>query len=184
VAKGWAVTLVSGPVSLAPPPGVECVDVTSAQEMFEAVAARFGGSDLLIMSAAVSDYRPASRSEHKVKKDRLELTIHMEPTTDILKTVAARKQPGQYVVGFAAETDDVETYARGKMLAKNCDLMVANRVGQAGGGFMSEDNTVILLGRDGFREEIGPAPKTAIAARLVDVISSRRSGAAPQEFRA
>jgi phosphopantothenoylcysteine decarboxylase/phosphopantothenate--cysteine ligase len=135
--------------------------------MYEAVDARFNGCDILIMSAAVSDYRPVRRSDHKVKKDKLELTIEMEPTVDILKTVAARKKANQFVVGFAAETDDVENYARGKMLSKNCDLMVANRVGVTGGGFMSDTNSVLLLGRDGSREEIATASKAAIAERIV-----------------
>lgn len=169
--NGWAVTLVSGPVSLPVPDGVERVDVVSAQEMFEAIETRFDACDLLIMSAAVSDYRPKSRSNCKVKKDKLALVVEMEPTVDILKTVAARKKPGQFVVGFAAETNDVEAYARGKMAAKNCDMMVANRVGQAGSGFMSEENRVIILTRDGARVEIGPAPKTEIAEQLVRMIS-------------
>jgi phosphopantothenoylcysteine decarboxylase/phosphopantothenate--cysteine ligase len=172
VAKGWAVTLVSGPVSLATPEGVERVDVVSAQEMFDAVNARFDKCDILIMSAAVSDYRPRVRQEHKVKKDKLELTIEMEPTIDILKTVAARKKPGQFVVGFAAETRDVESYALGKMLSKNCDMMVANKVGESGSGFMSDDNSVILMTRTGERETLGPAPKKDIAEKIVGMIAA------------
>ena len=170
-ARGWAVTLVSGPVSLACPAGVERVDVVSAEDMFHAVDSRFDACDVIIMSAAVSDYRPKKRSDRKVKKDKLELVVEMEPTVDILKTVAARKKAGQYVVGFAAETNDVEAYARGKMLAKNCDMMVANNVGQPGTGFMSDDNRVILLMRDGARAEIGPCPKTEIARRIVEGIA-------------
>jgi phosphopantothenoylcysteine decarboxylase/phosphopantothenate--cysteine ligase len=172
VAQGWAVTLVSGPVSLPCPAGVERVEVVSAEDMFHAVDSRFDACDILIMSAAVSDYRPKTRSDHKVKKDKLELVVEMEPTLDILKTVAARKRTTQYVVGFAAETNDVETYARGKMLAKNCDMMVANNVGQPGAGFMSDSNRVILLRRDGAREEIGPCPKTEIARRIVESIAA------------
>jgi phosphopantothenoylcysteine decarboxylase/phosphopantothenate--cysteine ligase len=171
-AAGWEVTLVSGPVSLPCPAGVTRVDVVSAEEMFEAVDARFDAAEVTIMSAAVSDYRPKTRSASKVKKDKLELVVEMEPTIDILKTVAARKKPGQFVVGFAAETDDVEAYALGKMRAKNCDMMVANRVGVEGSGFMCDDNRVILLGRDGFREEIGPCPKTEIACRIVACVKA------------
>ncbi|HNX04829.1 MAG TPA: phosphopantothenoylcysteine decarboxylase [Opitutales bacterium] len=172
---GWEVTLVAGPVALAAPEGVEREDVVSAEDMFRAVDSRFDACDILIMSAAVSDYRPREIQPQKVKKSKLEMTIEMEPTRDILKTVAARKTPAQYVVGFAAETGDVVSYALGKMLAKNCDLMVANRVGGPVGGFMSDDNIVTLLGRDGFREEIGPAPKTFIAGKIVCAISAALS---------
>jgi len=168
---GWDVTLVSGPVSLPCPENVARVDVVSAQDMYEAIAARFDSCDILIMSAAVSDYRPKFRAGSKVKKDKLELVVAMEPTVDILKTVAARKKSGQFVVGFAAETNDVENYARGKMRAKNCDMMVANKVGEPGGGFMSDDNRVILLKRDGWREAVGPCLKTEIARRIVAVVA-------------
>lgn len=172
VAAGWEVTLVSGPVSLPCPAGVTRVDVVSAEEMFAAIDARFDAAEVLIMSAAVSDYRPKTRSTSKVKKDKLELVVEMEPTVDILKTVAARKKSGQFVVGFAAETDDVENYALGKMRSKNCDMMVANRVGVAGSGFMSDDNRVILLTRDGSREEVGPCSKTEIARHIVARVSA------------
>jgi phosphopantothenoylcysteine decarboxylase/phosphopantothenate--cysteine ligase len=170
---GWAVTLVAGPVSLPTPEGVARVDVVSAEEMFRAVDGAFDGSDILVMSAAVSDYRPKEKADHKVKKGELSMTIEMEPTTDILKSVAARKKPGQFVAGFAAETGDVEAYAEAKMKAKNCDMMVANRVGGPTGGFMSEENTVTLLFRGGARREIGPAPKSVIAGEIVAAIAAR-----------
>jgi len=170
---GWAVTLVAGPVSLPTPEGVSRVDVVSAEEMFRAVDQAFDGADILVMSAAVSDYRPREKALHKMKKGELAMTIEMEPTTDILKTVAARKKPGQFVAGFAAETGDVVSYAEAKMKAKNCDMMVANRVGGPTGGFMSEENTVTLLFRDGARREIGPAPKTVIAGEIVAAIAAR-----------
>jgi len=168
---GWEVTLVAGPVSLPSPAGIARVDVVSAQDMFEAVDSRFEFCDVLIMSAAVSDYRPKLREAHKVKKAELSLTIEMEPTIDILKTVAARKRQGQFVVGFAAETRDVEAYALGKMESKNCDMMVANDVGEAGAGFGGETNRVIVLARNGSREDVGPASKTAIARRIVEKIA-------------
>jgi phosphopantothenoylcysteine decarboxylase / phosphopantothenate---cysteine ligase len=174
---GWAVTLVAGPVALVTPAGVQRVDVVSAEEMFKAVDARFDDCDVLVMSAAVSDYRPKEKVGHKVKKGELSMTIEMEPTVDILKTVAARKKPGQLVVGFAAETGDVVAYALAKMKAKNCDLMVANRVGGPTGGFMSDENSVTILSKDGSREEAGPAPKTEIAQRIVRAIQNRMSNA-------
>jgi phosphopantothenoylcysteine decarboxylase / phosphopantothenate---cysteine ligase len=170
---GWEVTLVSGPVALPCPQNVTRVNVISAEEMYQAIDARFDDCGVLVMAAAVSDYRPKTRSDRKVKKDKLELTIEMEPTVDILKTVAARKKPGQFVVGFAAETNDVESYALGKMLAKNCDMMVTNKVGESGSGFMSDDNSVILLKRDGTREEIKSMPKKEIARRIIKEIPLR-----------
>jgi phosphopantothenoylcysteine decarboxylase/phosphopantothenate--cysteine ligase len=166
-AEGWHVELVSGPVCLAAPEGVELCRVITGEEMLRAVDCRFDTCDILIMAAAVGDWRPTVREARKVKKGADGMTIALVPTTDILKTVAARKKPGQVVVGFAAETNDVEEYARGKMKAKNCDLMVANRVGEPGTGFESDDNTVILLGRGTRREEIGPLGKREIASRLV-----------------
>ncbi|MFA5257894.1 MAG: phosphopantothenoylcysteine decarboxylase [Opitutales bacterium] len=174
---GWAVDLVSGPVSLPAPAGATLVPVVSAADMLEAVQARFDACDVLIMSAAVSDYRPMRRVEHKVKKAGERVVAELEPTTDILKTVAARKKPGQYVVGFAAETNDGANYALAKMSAKNCDMMVANRVGQPGEGFESERNSVLLLWPDGRREEIGDSDKREIARRIVERIAQRRDTA-------
>jgi phosphopantothenoylcysteine decarboxylase / phosphopantothenate---cysteine ligase len=170
---GWEVTLVAGPVALPSPAGIARIDVVSAKEMFEAVDSRFDFCDVLIMSAAVSDYRPKMREDHKVKKDRLSLVIEMEPTIDILKTVAARKKSGQFVVGFAAETRDVEAYAASKMKAKNCDMMVANDVGEAGVGFGGDNNRVILLSKDGDREAVGPASKVGIARIIVGRIETK-----------
>jgi phosphopantothenoylcysteine decarboxylase/phosphopantothenate--cysteine ligase len=176
---GWIVTLVAGPVALPSPVGIERVDVVSAQDMFEAVDSRFDGCDVLIMSAAVSDYRPKTREAHKVKKDKLTLSIEMEPTIDILKTVAARKRQGQFVVGFAAETRDVEAYALAKMRAKNCDMIVANDVGESGVGFGGDNNRVIVFSKDGGRVEIGPAPKIAIARNIVGMISTIADSVCP-----
>lgn len=171
---GWDVQLVSGPVSIPAPEGAELIPVISAAEMLEAVDSRFDSCDVLIMTAAVSDYRPASCEEHKVKKGAGLMHITLEPTVDILKTVAARKRKGQYVVGFAAETRDVEGYALGKMRAKNCDMMVANRVGLPEGGFESDKNSVVLLWPDDGREEIGSADKRDIARKIVERIKARR----------
>lgn len=172
---GWDVTLVAGPVSLDTPKDVARVNVVSAEEMFRAVDSRFDAADILIMSAAVSDYRPKEIAPHKVKKQELSMTIEMEPTTDILKTVAARKRQDQFVVGFAAETGDVIAYALAKMAAKNCDMMVANRVGGPSGGFMSDENAVTVLSRSGWRENIGPAPKGFVAEKIVHAVMAELS---------
>jgi len=173
---GWKVDLVSGPVALPAPAGVTVHRVTSAAEMLTAVEGLFDTSDVLIKTAAVGDFRPKQYTEHKVKKGDAALVVEFEPTVDILKTVAARKRPGQLVVGFAAETRDVENYAKRKLTEKNLDFIVANLVGP-GKGFEADDNAVVLLGRDGSRAEYGPAAKTLLAreliARLREVVKSR-----------
>ncbi len=166
-AIGWRVDLVSGPVALPTPAGVKVHAVVSAAEMFAAAKKLFYRCDVLLMSAAVSDFRPNKTAMHKVKKGQAILVIEFEPTVDILKTLAKGKKPGQLVVGFAAETRNVEGYARRKLKEKNLDFIFANRVGRAGSGFGSDDNAVVLLGRDGTREKFGPAPKTRLARELL-----------------
>lgn len=163
---GWSVILVSGPVALPPPPGLELLNVVTGEEMYEATARHFPTCDILIMTAAVMDYRPREKSPQKVKKDRLTLTIEMEPTRDILKTLGWQKTH-QVVVGFAAETENVESYAWEKLRAKNCDFLVANQVGGPSGGFAADDNTIHLLGRDGSRETLGPDSKTNLARIII-----------------
>lgn len=168
---GWEVDLVSGPVSLQPPAGVRLHKVVTGAEMLESVSRLFPACDILIMTAAIMDYRPKAYSEAKIKKTGAGLVVEMEPVADILKTVAAGKTR-QLVVGFAAETNDVEAYGRGKLVEKNCDYVVANRVGQAGSGFEADENSVSLLCR-GIPEPLrmGPAPKAEIASRLVAYFS-------------
>jgi len=164
---GWSVDLISGPVALLPPVGVKVHRIVSAAEMLAAVGKLFTRCDVLLMCAAVSDFRPKKVFAHKVKKGKAALVVKFEPTVDILKTVAARKKPGQLVVGFAAETKNVEVYARRKLKEKNLDYIIANRVGKVGTGFESDDNKIILLGRDGTRAALGPAPKTKLARQLI-----------------
>jgi phosphopantothenoylcysteine decarboxylase/phosphopantothenate--cysteine ligase len=141
--------------------------------MFHQVDALFDACDVLIMTAAVSDFRPVQQSAKKEKKEDAEMTITFERTIDILKTVTERKL-NQTVVGFAAETDHVEAYAREKLKSKDLDWIVANQVGQAGTGFASDTNEVILMGRDGSSREIGPASKAAIAMELIQAIQLSR----------
>jgi phosphopantothenoylcysteine decarboxylase/phosphopantothenate--cysteine ligase len=173
---GWQVDLVSGPVTLPPPPGVTVRSVTTAAEMLAAVEALFDACDVLLKTAAVCDFRPKQYTGHKVKKGDAAMVVEFEPTVDILKTVAARKRPDQLVVGFAAETQDVESYARRKLVEKNLDFIVANLVGQAGTGFASDDNSVVLLGRDGTRAPYGPAPKTEVARQLIGRLRGELKG--------
>lgn len=162
-ARGWSVDVVSGPVSLAAPAGVRVTRVTTAQEMYEACLPLFGGCDVFIAVAAVSDYKPKFRAAEKTKKTGGGLTLELEPTVDILKTLAATKTPQQTVVGFAAETRDVEFYALRKLAEKKLDWIVANDVGQPGLGMDAEDNAITMFAKGGARHDFGPAPKRAVA---------------------
>ena len=163
VAQGWAVDLVSGPVALASPPGVTVHHVVSAADMFAACEPLFPTCDFFIAVAAVADYRPKEVSASKQKKRAGPLTLELIPTIDILKTLAARKRPGQTVVGFAAETNNLETYARQKMAEKKLDWIVANDVSQPGTGMNVDANTVLLLSAKGAKTSYGPAPKDQVA---------------------
>src|SRR6266436_3080034 len=146
--RGAKVILVSGPVNLETPAGVERVNVRSAKEMHRAVVARITDASIAILAAAVADYRPVEQHAEKIKKASGPLTISLEATTDILTEVAKNK--GQrIIVGFAAETDNVAENARKKLLAKNADLMVANDVTAEGSGFDHDTNIVTLFSRDG-----------------------------------
>jgi phosphopantothenoylcysteine decarboxylase/phosphopantothenate--cysteine ligase len=169
-ARGWSVDLVSGPVSLPAPPGVAVHRVVSADEMFAACDARFAACDLFIAVAAVADYRPKEFSAQKQKKNPGPVMLELVPTIDVLKTLAAKKTPGQTIVGFAAETNDVEGYARKKLAEKRLDWIVANDVSQAGIGMNADDNTVLLISAGGARVCFGPAPKAAVADFILDRI--------------
>ncbi|MGF1450141.1 MAG: phosphopantothenoylcysteine decarboxylase [Opitutales bacterium] len=173
LAAGWSVDLVSGPVALKPPEATDFTPVVTANDMLEAVQARFGRCDLLIMTAAVCDMRPCERFESKQKKEQMQLSVEFERTPDILKTVAAGKTPSQTVVGFAAETDNVEHHALEKLQRKHLDWIVANLVGVAGSGFEADANAVVMLGADGSRYPIGPASKTTIARELIARLQAR-----------
>lgn len=162
-ARGWQVTVVSGPVVLPPPTGVTVTRVVSAEEMFRACEPRFVESDVFIAVAAVADYRPRNVAGTKLKKSGGAWQLDLVPTVDILKTLAARKRPGQIVVGFAAETHDLEEYARRKLLEKNLDWIVANDVSRPNLGISADDNAVLLLGANGARLAFGPAPKLSVA---------------------
>lgn len=169
-AAGAEVTLVAGPVKLPTPPGVVRIDVRSAAEMHAAVLSALPGQDAYIGAAAVADYRPVEVAGRKIKKAEGPVELRLERTADILAEVAAHPHRPRCVLGFAAETHDVETYARGKLAAKRLDAIAANRVGLAGQGFDSEDNALTLYW-DGGERDFGPAPKAAIARGLVDWIA-------------
>jgi phosphopantothenoylcysteine decarboxylase/phosphopantothenate--cysteine ligase len=169
---GAEVVLVSGPVNLATPPGVKRIDVESAADMLNAVMKNVDGVDIFIATAAVADYRPACPVECKIKKTSESMDLRMERTVDILATVAARAAGSRpFVVGFAAETDSVEQYARQKLLKKNLDMIAANEVGHDK-VFEKDDNALLVLWRDGSRA-LPHAPKVTLARDLVALISER-----------
>lgn len=163
---GWKVNLISGPVSISTPDGVERTDVVTGCEMFEAVQLHFPDCDILIMTAAVMDYRPKKIAPLKIKKNELCMVIEMEPVVDILATVAKQKSH-QLIVGFAAETDHLEEYAIAKLRSKGADFIVANVIGGENGAFGRDDNQVTVFGRDGTKLKLGPLPKTTLAELLV-----------------
>lgn len=168
--RGAQVVLVSGPVELPCPFGVELVDVTSAEEMKDAVLERIEGVHALVMAAAVADYTPAEPAARKVKKSDGVPDLKLEPTPDILREVMPLKGD-RIIVGFAAETDDVLENARGKLESKRLDLIVANKVGEPGSGFGSDTDLAAILDGAGGPSELKLLSKTELADRLLDRIS-------------
>lgn len=173
VEAGWTVDLVAGPVSLPEPAGVMLYPVVTAAEMHRQTEALFGPADVLIATAAVSDWRPKVRHAQKLKRDGSALTLELEPCPDILAAMSAQRRPDQLLVGFAAETERVEEHARRKLESKGIDCIAANSVAGSSGAFGSDTNTLILLGRDGSREVLGPASKSAVARALVAALAAR-----------
>ena len=171
VARGWQVDLVSGPVALPAPAGVTLHRVTSAAEMFAACEPLFAGCDLFIAVAAVADYRPKEISAQKQKKKGGDVVLELVPTVDILKTLSAQKRPGQTVVGFAAETNDVENYARRKLAEKRLDWIVANDVSGSSIGMNADNNAILLIGAGGERLAFGPAAKSAVADFILQQVT-------------
>lgn len=167
--RGWEVDLVSGPVALAPPEEARLHRVVSAEEMFRRTRELFPGCDILILCAAVADFRPARPSERKMKKEKQPFSLAMEPTVDIARTLGAAKEK-QLVVGFAAETDDLERSAQEKLARKNLDWIVANRVGGPGCAMEGEENTILMISSSGEKHRFGPAPKRAVAEFILDSI--------------
>jgi phosphopantothenoylcysteine decarboxylase/phosphopantothenate--cysteine ligase len=171
LAAGHSVILVSGPVSLVPPSGAKLVRVTTSDEMHDAVHAHLAACDVLVMCAAVADYKPAAFSTHKIKKQKNALTLELIPTRDILASLT-RPSPEFLVVGFAAETDDLEANAQKKLRDKKCDIVVANDVSGNESGMESDQNEVTIFFRNGEKENISRAPKKIIARALVKILSN------------
>lgn len=145
--QGAEVTLICGPSNVTSAEGINRINVRSAQDMFEAVMQIRSKNDILILSAAVADYRPKSVADKKIKKKVAELVIELEPTPDILASLGKQKQPGQLLVGFALETDNELSNAQEKLKKKNCDLIVLNSLQDSGAGFGHDTNKVSILDR-------------------------------------
>ena len=173
--EGANVTLVSGPVALPPPPGVQLISVESAAEMYAAVMQEVDRSNVFIACAAVSDYRVDQQADHKIKKSTQTMTLDLVPNTDILAAVSAlEKRP--FCVGFAAETRDLEQYALAKLEQKNLDMIAANLVGDGNGGFESDVNRLEVFWPGG-RHSIAQASKLAVAKQLIDLLGGRYTDA-------
>ena len=177
VRRGHAVRLVSGPVALAPPDGAAVTAVRTAADMLEAVRANLPWCDVLIMAAAVADWRPVRPAAGKLKKRKMAPTLELERTADILDAVRPHKG-GRLLVGFAAETDAVEREARRKLVAKGLDLIVANDVGREDAGFEADTNRVTFLAPDGTSDALPLLGKDEVAERLLDRVEAARASAA------
>jgi phosphopantothenoylcysteine decarboxylase / phosphopantothenate---cysteine ligase len=169
--RGAGVTLVSGPSSLRAPYGVKFVPVRSARDMLAAVKEHFPEADVLLMAAAVGDYRPTQVEVRKIKRAHEEMTFHLTANPDILKQVAALTGK-QIVVGFAAETHDIEAEARRKMREKHLDLIVANDVNRPDSGFQVDTNEVTLIPRVGEAVPLPLLSKEEVAAKILDQVAA------------
>lgn len=168
--RGAEVVLVTGPSSLTPPPGVTAVSVNTASDMTDALSRHFPAATVLIMAAAVADFRPKNQAAQKLKKQgRSELVLELEATPDILAMLSVRRT-SQIVVGFAAETEHVLSHAKDKLRGKGLDLIIANDVTQAGGGFGSDDNAVIILSAAGEQRVLGLMPKRRLADEILTAV--------------
>lgn len=170
--RGAEVTLVSGPVNLPAPPFVKMISVESAHEMFEAVREAAQEQDIIIKSAAVADYRPASVAEDKIKKTDDEMSIPLERTTDIIQYLGEHKKDGQFICGFSMETRDMLENSSKKLEKKNMDMIVANNVKDEGAGFATDTNKVVMITRDGMKD-LPLMSKEEVADRLLSEIMER-----------
>ena len=173
--RGADVVLVTGPTALTPPSGVEVVPVVSAHEMAEALSRHFDWATVVIMAAAVADFRPKEQAEHKLKKGgRAAFSLELETAPDILSMLSARRTT-QILVGFAAETERLIAHATAKLAAKGLDMIVGNDVTKEGAGFGSDDNAAIVLTRTGGQKEFGVMPKRRLADAILTEVRGLKS---------
>ena len=170
VDRGMQVTLVSGPTALKAPAGAEVLFVETAREMQEAMSQRFAKADLIIMSAAVSDHRPETRSKQKQKKEQMRMTLDLVANPDILMELGKQKKNGQTLVGFAAETEYLLPNARRKLREKNLDWIVANDVSEKDRGFQSDFNKISLLSKEQNEMDFEYQEKNSLARKIMDIL--------------
>ncbi len=173
--RGGEVVLISGPVNLPPPPGVEFVPVTSARQMRDEVTRHLPGAGAVIMAAAVSDYRPARYSRRKLKKNQSRLTLDLVCNPDILAGLG-KKKGNLVLVGFSAETENIVDNAGKKLKSKRLDLIVANDITAPGCGFAAATNRVVVVGREGVPEEWPLMSKDALAGKIIDRVRKIAAG--------
>jgi phosphopantothenoylcysteine decarboxylase/phosphopantothenate--cysteine ligase len=167
--KKHEVTLISGPTSITPPRGAKIVSIITSDELYEAVHRAIRECDVLVMCAAVADYKPAAVSARKMKKQKSSFALKLVPTRDILASLSERRN--YLVVGFAAETHDLKLNAQKKLRAKNCDAIVANDVSGSEAGMESDENEVTIFFRNGKSKKISRASKKIVARELVKIIA-------------
>jgi phosphopantothenoylcysteine decarboxylase/phosphopantothenate--cysteine ligase len=174
--RGWDVTLVTGPTSQEiVDSSIQRIDVVSAEEMLSALSNEIDGATLLIMSAAVADYKPKFVADQKIKKAAAEATIELEPTTDILATLGAQKKEHQCFVGFALETENELTHAQGKLERKNLDFIVLNSLNNQGAGFGHDTNKITIIGKDTKPVEFELKSKEAVAYDIFNHIDENHN---------
>lgn len=170
--RGARVTVISGPVGIDYAPWATLVDARSAGEMLNAVRENLAGCDVLIMAAAVADYTPQMYSQNKIKKGEKMTHLELDSTPDILSTIRPLKE-SRIFVGFAAETDNLKTYAQDKMIRKGLDMIVANRVGEKGSGFASETNSGVVLSQEGVLYDFEHMAKETLAHKILDLVKDK-----------
>ncbi|MFC0875747.1 phosphopantothenoylcysteine decarboxylase [Saccharicrinis sp. FJH2] len=171
--RGAEVTLISGPVQLeTPSPEIKRINVTSAQEMYEAAMNAFKDADVAILSAAVADFTPEKVQNSKVKRGKEDLVLKLKPTKDIARSLGEVKRNNQFMVGFALETNDEETNALGKLQRKNLDLIVLNSLNDANAGFMHDTNKITIFDRMGRRTLYDLKTKQQVASDIIDYLTS------------
>ena len=170
IEAGHEVVLISGPVDVVRPRGAAVVSVSTSDEMFAAVRQHISGCEILVMCAAVADYKPARISKSKIKKRGENISLELVPTRDILASLPKDRQ--YLVVGFAAETENVEDNARKKLQQKNCDVVVANDVSRSDSGMESDENEVEIFFRSGEMEKISRASKKIVARELIKIFEN------------
>lgn len=169
--RGFDVLLIAGPVHIVTVnPAIKRIDVVSADDMYRAVMQHFAESDVGVFCAAVADFTPTVAADHKIKRKADDLVIRLKPTQDIAAAAGRQKRQGQFIVGFALETDDEEANAVDKMQRKNLDMIVLNSLNDQGAGFGYDTNKVTVIERNGRRTDLPLQSKTEVARRIVEAV--------------